>query len=157
MLFYICVAFVVMVDQVSKGIVRLHMHVGETLPFWHNHVHFMYYENSGAAFSSFQGFGRYFVIVALALVVGVLYYRRKGKLRGVFIELGTGFLVGGAIGNAIDRTLFNKVTDFLMFGQSGGILNLADIAINIGMFFIMIHTLAGLRKTRNPFTKCAKV
>jgi signal peptidase II len=97
------------------------------------------------------------VIVALALVVGVLYYRRKGELRGVFIELGTGFLVGGAIGNAIDRTLFNKVTDFLVFGQNGGILNLADIAINIGMFFIMIHTLAGLRKTRNPFTKCAKV
>jgi signal peptidase II len=81
MLFYICAALVVMVDQVSKWVVRLHMHVGETIPFWHNHVQFTYYENSGAAFSSFQGFGRYFVIVALALVVGVLYYRRKGELR----------------------------------------------------------------------------
>jgi signal peptidase II len=157
MLFYICAAFVVFVDQLSKILVRLHMEVGDTLPFWHNHVHFNFYENSGAAFSSFQGFGRYFVIVALALVVGVIYYRRKGELRGVFIELGTGFLVGGAVGNAIDRTLYNKVTDFLVFGQDGGILNMADIAINIGMFFIIVHTLFGLWKTHNPFNKTAKV
>jgi signal peptidase II len=157
MLFYICAAFVVLVDQVSKGFVRFHMQVGDTLPFWHNHVQFTFYENSGAAFSSFQGLGRYFVIVALALVVGVIYYRRKGELRGVFIELGTGFLVGGAVGNAIDRTLFNKVTDFLVFGQDRGIMNLADIAINIGMFFIIVHTLLGLWKTHNPFNKTAKV
>src|SRR5690349_19105621 len=157
MLFYICAAFVVLVDQVSKILVRLHMQVGDALPFWRNHVHFNFYENSGAAFSSFQGFGRYFVIVALALVVGVIYYRSKGELRGVFMELGTGFLVGGAIGNAIDRTLYNKVTDFIVFGQDGGILNLADIAINIGMVFIMIDTIKGLWKTHNPFNKTAKV
>jgi signal peptidase II len=157
MLFYICAALAIIVDQVSKVLVRLNMQVGETLPFWHNHIQFTFYENSGAAFSSFQGFGRYFVIVALALVVGVLYYRRKGELRGVFIELGTGFLVGGAVGNAIDRTLYNKVTDFLVFGQDGGIMNLADLAINSGMFFIIVHTLLGLWKSRKPFTKSAEI
>jgi signal peptidase II len=157
MIFYICAALAVLVDQASKAIVRLHLHVGESLPFWHNHLQFTYYENSGAAFSSFQGFGRYFVIVAAALVIGVIYYRRKGELHGVLIELGTGFLVGGAVGNAIDRTLFNKVTDFLEFGKDGGILNLADISINMGMFFIMLHIVAGLFKTHNPFTKSAKV
>jgi signal peptidase II len=155
MLFYLVAALVIIVDQAAKWIVRSQMQLGETVPFWHDFLQFTYYENSGAAFSSFQGFGRYFVIVAIALVVGVLYYRRKGELRGVLIELGTGFLIGGAIGNALDRALFNKVTDFLQFNPDGGILNLADIAINIGVFFIVIHTLADLWKYRKKAAKAS--
>jgi signal peptidase II len=157
MLFYLIAALTITVDQISKSLVRLHMHVGETREFWPNYLQFTHYENSGAAFSSFQGFGRYFVLIALALVIGILYYRRKGELRGLFIELGTGFLVGGAIGNAVDRAIFNQVTDFLTFGQENGILNLADIAINLGMLFIIIHTLIGIWKTHNPFDKGIKI
>jgi signal peptidase II len=155
MLFYLVAALVIIVDQVSKWIVRSQMHVGETVPFWHDFLQFTYYENSGAAFSSFQGLGRYFVVVAIALVVGVLYYRRKGELRGVFMELGTGFFVGGAIGNGLDRAIFNKVTDFLQFNPDGGILNLADIAINIGVLFIVIHSLAGLWNNRRKAPKAS--
>ncbi|MNP54176.1 lipoprotein signal peptidase [compost metagenome] len=50
-------------------------------------------------------------------------------------------MVGGALGNAIDRFVFAKVTDFLVFPSGRGILNLADVAINIGVILLVIGML----------------
>jgi signal peptidase II len=50
-------------------------------------------------------------------------------------------LVGGAAGNAIDRLFFNKVTDFIEFCAGHGILNLADLAINVGVIIIIVDIL----------------
>ncbi|OBZ18643.1 signal peptidase II [Bacillus sp. FJAT-27264] len=146
MIFYLISALVILVDQVSKWLVRTHMEVGETIPFWAHLLKFTFYENSGAAFSSFQGFGRYFVIVAVGFVVAIFYYRRKGEISGHLLNAAAGFLVGGAIGNAIDRVLFNKVTDFLVFGHSNGILNIADVAINAGVVLVLCYMIVGQLK-----------
>ncbi|WP_440833789.1 signal peptidase II [Paenibacillus sp. 22594] len=140
-LFYLISILVVIADQAAKWAVRSKMQLGETIPVWSGHLQFTYYENSGAAFSSFQGFGPYFAIVAVAFVAAVFYYRRKGELRGPLLEAASGFLVGGAIGNAIDRVIYHQVTDFLVFGSRGGILNLADLAINAGGLLVMVHLL----------------
>ncbi|MFC3745999.1 signal peptidase II [Paenibacillus sp. GCM10012306] len=146
MIFYLISALVILVDQVSKWLVRTHMEVGETIPFWTHFLKFTFYENSGAAFSSFQGYGRYFVIVAAGFVAAIFYYRRKGEIRGHLLNAAAGFLVGGAIGNAIDRVLFNKVTDFLVFGRSNGILNIADVAINAGVVLVLCYMIVGQLK-----------
>lgn len=71
MLFYLISILVVLADQAAKWMVRLNMQLGETIPFWNPYVQFTYYENSGAAFSSFQGFGKYFSIVAAVFVVAI--------------------------------------------------------------------------------------
>lgn len=92
----------------------------ERIPFWSPHLQFVYYENSGAAFSSFQGYGKYFSIIAVVFVAAVFYYRRQGKIRGPLLEAASGLLVGGALGNAIDRVIYHQVTDFLVFGNRGG-------------------------------------
>ncbi|MEK4005871.1 signal peptidase II [Paenibacillus sp. FSL H3-0333] len=141
MLFYLIAVFVLMLDQATKWIVRTHMELGEMLPSWTPHLRFVYYENSGAAFSSFQGYGKYFAIVAVIFVAAIFYYRRQGKIRGPLLEAASGFLVGGAVGNAIDRALYHQVTDFLVFGNHGGIMNLADLAINAGGLLILIYLL----------------
>ncbi|AIQ48047.1 signal peptidase II [Paenibacillus sp. FSL R7-0273] len=139
MLFYVIAAVVFAADQAAKWIVRANMELGEIIPFWEGHVTFSYYENSGAAFSSFQGYGKYFAIVAVLFIAAVFYYRRKGELQGPLLEAASGFLVGGAAGNGIDRVLYHQVTDFLMFGEGGGIMNLADLAINAGMLLFLLH------------------
>lgn len=146
MLFYLISIGVILADQAAKWAVRSNMGLGETIPVWSGHLQFTYYENSGAAFSSFQGYGKYFAIVAVFFVVAVFYYRRKGELRGPVLEVASGFLVGGAIGNAIDRVIYHQVTDFLVFGSSGGILNLADLAINAGGVLIVVHLLTSQLK-----------
>ncbi|AIQ42292.1 signal peptidase II [Paenibacillus sp. FSL R7-0297] len=141
MLFYLISILVVLIDQAAKWLVRTHMELGERIPFWSPHLQFVYYENSGAAFSSFQGYGKYFSIIAVVFVAAVFYYRRQGKIRGPLLEAASGLLVGGALGNAIDRVIYHQVTDFLVFGNRGGILNLADLAINAGAILIAVYLL----------------
>jgi signal peptidase II len=127
MLFYMIVLLVVALDQGSKMLIRTHMEVGDSAPIWNHFIHFTYYQNSGTAGSSFQRYGRIFIVFAVLVVEGVLYYRSKGELKGFVMVAGTGFLIGGAIGNAIDRVLFNKVTDFIVFRSGHGVLKLADL------------------------------
>ncbi|WP_151734587.1 signal peptidase II [Paenibacillus tengchongensis] len=139
MLFYVICGAVLLADQAAKWAVRTHMHLGETVPGIGPYLHFTYYENAGAAFSLFQGYGRYFAIIAAIFVAAVLIYRRKGKLKGRLLDAASGFMVGGAIGNGIDRALYGRVTDFLVFGGGGGILNLADLAINLGWLLGLMY------------------
>ncbi|AJS58797.1 signal peptidase II [Paenibacillus sp. IHBB 10380] len=137
-MFYILSIFIIMLDQITKIWVRSNMELGE-VKFWGNdYIHFNYYENSGAAFSSFQGYGRLFAILAILVVIVIVYYRKKGELQGFIMNVGTGLLSGGAIGNAIDRVWRGKVTDFIVLGSNTGIMNLADIAINFGVILIII-------------------
>lgn len=153
MLFYLIAIVVLFLDQGAKWIVRTNMELGERVAFWDPHISFIYYENSGAAFSSFQGYGKYFAVIAVVFVAAVFYYRRQGRIRGTLPEAASGFLVGGAIGNAIDRVIYHQVTDFLVFGQRGGIMNLADLAINAGGILIVVYLLLdhfGHRAARKP-------
>ncbi len=79
-------------------------------------------------------------------VMGVLYYRRTGEVKGALIDCSFGFLVGGAIGNGIDRLLFGQVTDFII--RSGGILNVADHAIEIGVILLIIYVVVEWLKNK---------
>ncbi|MNB75459.1 Lipoprotein signal peptidase [compost metagenome] len=137
-MFYIIVIFVVLLDQAAKLWVRFHMEVGQSIPMWEG-FQLTYFRNSGAMGSSFEGYGRLFIIPAILVVIWAIYYLHKGMLNGIMLKSGTALFVGGAIGNAIDRSLFGWVTDFLDFGR--GISNLADHAITLGVLFIFIHHL----------------
>ncbi|MCS7460783.1 signal peptidase II [Paenibacillus doosanensis] len=146
MLFYITAAIVTAIDQWAKIWIRNSMEVGQSVPFWDPVLHFTYYENSGMAHSLFPGYGRLFALFAVLFIAGVLYYRAKGEIKGRWMDLSMGFLVGGAAGNAIDRILFGKVTDFLEFTSGHGILNLADVAINIGVLLVIVSAVIGIVK-----------
>ena len=83
----------------------------------------------------------------MLFVIGVLYFRRSGEMKGALIDSSFGFLVGGAIGNGIDRLLFGQVTDFII--RSGGVLNLADHAIEMGVLLLIIYgVVSWLKKVR---------
>ncbi|WP_239618572.1 signal peptidase II [Cohnella mopanensis] len=135
MLFYAIALFIVLVDQVTKILVRIHVDVGENISLWG--IRFTHYENSGMASSLFQGYGRLFGVIAMMFVIGVLYYRRSGTRKGVMMECSLGFIVGGAIGNGVDRLIYGEVTDFII--RSGGILNVADHAIELGVLLLLIY------------------
>lgn len=142
-------AFLLM-DQGAKVWIRSHLEVGDSLVIWDNVLSFTRYENSGVAFGLLEGYGRLFVPAALIVIGIVLYYRKQGLLCKGIGELGASLLIGGGLGNAIDRVLFNQVTDFISFTSRNGILNLADYAINAGVLLIFIDLLIieRLRKKR---------
>ncbi|KIL41473.1 hypothetical protein SD70_07385 [Gordoniibacillus kamchatkensis] len=128
-------------DQITKLFVRAWMQVGDTYTLVPGIIQFTYYENSGAARSLFQGYGRLFGIVAVIVIIGVLLYRKNNFPKRRFLDIGLAFLVAGAAGNGLERLLYGKVTDFLVFGSGHGILNVADLSINVGVVTIILHHL----------------
>ncbi|MED4582028.1 signal peptidase II [Brevibacillus choshinensis] len=137
MLFYTASILVLIIDQLSKYIVRSTLDVGETV--YIGTMQLTHYENAGMAFSLFQGYARLFALVAILFVVGILYYRMHEAPKGKLLNTALGFLVGGAAGNAIDRIIFGRVTDFLVSRTGNGILNFADHAINVGIVLLLMH------------------
>ncbi|MFP5107567.1 signal peptidase II [Neobacillus sp. C211] len=145
MLFYVIAILVIVMDQLSKYLIRAYIDINETFTLWG--IQFTHIENSGMAGGLFQGYARLFGVVAVLFVIGVLYFRKTGDMKGALIDSSFGFLVGGAIGNGIDRLLFGQVTDFII--RSGGILNLADHAIEIGGLLLIIYGVVSWLKKKH--------
>jgi len=138
---------IVVLDQVTKYIVTLNLAYYEFIPvlpvFNLTHVH-----NYGAAFSFLSGAGgwqRWFFAI-LALVASILmiswlkYTSRNQHLLCVSLVL----ILGGALGNLIDRLVFGYVIDFLDFYWSDyhfPAFNVADVSITFGAFFMVIYTI----------------
>ncbi|MEH7115241.1 signal peptidase II [Neobacillus niacini] len=145
MLFYVIAIIVFVLDQLSKYLVRIYIDINENISLWG--ISLTHIENSGMAGGLFQGYARLFGVAAVLFVIVVLYIRRNEEMKGALIDSSFGFLVGGAIGNGIDRLLFGQVTDFIP--RSGGILNLADHAIEIGVLLLIIYVVVSWWKDKH--------
>jgi signal peptidase II len=148
-MYYMIVFLVTVIDQLSKSWIRMNLKVGESFELWNGVLSITHYENSGIAFSSFQGYGRYFVPVAILVVVMIINIRKRMQNKRLLFDIGTGFLCGGAIGNAMDRIIFNQVTDFIAFHFNHGILNFSDYAINLGFLFMFLDYLSAKLKRKD--------
>jgi signal peptidase II len=135
MLFYLIAILVFVLDQLSKYLIRIYINMYETFTLWG--IPLTHIENSGMAGGYFPGYARLFGVAAVVFVIVVFYIRRNEEMKGALIDSSFGFLVGGAIGNGIDRLLFGQVTDFIP--RSGGILNIADHAIEMGLALLIIY------------------
>jgi signal peptidase II len=144
MLFYVIAILVIILDQLSKYLIRIYIDINEPFTLWG--MPLTHIENSGMAGGLFQGYARLFGVAAVLFVIGVLYLRRTEEMKGTLIDSSFGFLVGGAIGNGIDRLLFGQVTDFII--RSGGVLNLADHAIEMGVLLLIIYGVVGWLKKK---------
>jgi signal peptidase II len=116
--------------------------LGDSQPIIPNILSFTYVQNTGAAWSIFEGQMGFFTVITLIAVAVVTYlmirYRNENKL---FI-LGLSFVLAGALGNFIDRIRLGYVvdmfqTDFMNFP----IFNVADMALCIGVGLIFIYTI----------------
>jgi signal peptidase II len=145
MLFYVISILVIVMDQLSKYLIRAYIDINETFTLWG--IPLTHIENSGMAGGLFQGYARLFGVGAVLFVIGVYYFRRTGEMKGALIDSSLAFLVGGAIGNGIDRLLFGQVTDFII--RSGGILNMADHAIEIGGLLLIIYGVVNWFKNKD--------
>lgn len=144
MLFYLITIIVILIDQATKIFVRLNLAMYERVTW--SGIEFTYIENSGMAGGFFPGFARVFGIISVLFVIFIFYLRRSPEWRGPLIDISLGFLVGGAIGNGVDRLLHGQVTDFIV--RSGGILNIADHALEIGIVLFIIHEIVQWLKRR---------
>jgi signal peptidase II len=128
-------AVVVVLDQVTKALVRGGIEVGEedsVLPA----VSLVHVRNTGVAFGAFSGGGVVVIaLVAAALAALLFYFVTHVDKRLVWLP--TGMLLGGSIGNIIDRVRDGAVTDFIKLPAGWPAFNLADIAITVGVIVLL--------------------
>lgn len=144
MLFYTVAIIVIIIDQITKIFVRTYIDMYERFT-WLG-IEFTHIENSGMAGGFLPGYARLFGVIAIFFVLFILYLRRNKEYRGRIIDISFGFLIGGAIGNGIDRLVFGQVTDFIV--RFNGVLNIADHALEIGLVLLIIHEMVGAWKRK---------
>lgn len=126
----------VIIDQLSKYYIQSTMMLGESIPVWEDIFHITYILNSGAAFGMMANQTAFFIVLALAIVGAVIYFYPTIRRESRVMKLGIGLLLGGAIGNLIDRVQIGMVVDFFDF-RIWPIFNIADIGIVCGAGIIL--------------------
>lgn len=124
----------------------------QTLPLWPGVFHFTYVTNTGAAFSLFANGSGWLRWLSLAVSAGLMAMAWFGPKMNRWEQAGFGFILGGALGNGIDRFVSGEVVDFLDFRLINfPVFNLADVFINVGIACLLIVTfkVAPARKKRS--------
>src|SRR5690625_7272379 len=113
--YYILAFIVIILDQWTKWLVINKMELYEQIPIIENFFYLTSHRNSGAAWGILQDQMLFFYIVTVVVLVGVIYYMHTYAKGNKLLSLGLSFILGGAIGNFIDRLLHQEVVDFLDF------------------------------------------
>ena len=138
----IVMVVVLALDQLTKHTLAADIGVGETRKFLPL-VDLVHVRNTGVAFSLFSGGGAIVLVVTfLALAVLVGYFLKRPDRPWLWLP--TGLLLGGALGNLIDRIADGAVTDFIKLPHWPA-FNIADISITFGVF-ALLWVLEGRRK-----------
>ena len=131
-------------DQVIKILVNVYIDLGESITIIPSFLNFTYVRNTGAAWSILEGNRIFLIMVSIVAITLVYFFMIKDKKIEKIEEIGYGILLGGIVGNLVDRTIFGYVIDFLHFtfgDYQFPVFNIADIGIVIGtciIVFIMV-------------------
>lgn len=139
----------VILDQVTKQIIRHTMHIGESYNVIGQVVKITYVENPGIAFGIRVGNGTVFTILSIMASLGVLVYLITHWDEPMGIKGSLSLILGGACGNLIDRILYRQVVDFIDVGIRDlrwPVFNVADSAVVIGMFVLFYSVFVSSKK-----------
>ncbi|MEH2014352.1 signal peptidase II [Nostoc sp.] len=144
-LFWIAAFIAFFLDQITKYWVVQTFSLGQTLPLLPEIFHFTYVTNTGAAFSLLSGKVEWLRWLSLGVSLVLIALALFSPMLNLWDQLGYGLILGGAMGNGIDRFVLGYVVDFLDFRLINfAVFNVADSFISIGIVCLLI---ASLQKT----------
>jgi signal peptidase II len=142
---------VIALDQWTKWLIIENMELGESIPIIDSFFYITSHRNTGAAWGILEGKMWFFYIITIIVVFALLYYLKKSVNEGVLFRFSLALMLGGAIGNFIDRVIRQEVVDFIHtypFGYNFPIFNIADSSLVIGVALLMIYMVKEERKTK---------
>jgi signal peptidase II len=149
MLFYFLAFSILTIDQIIKLVVANSMALGQTIPLF-GIVQLTYVRNTGAAFSLFSGFSPFLTVISIIVIIAVIYFHYKIPAKSTMLQIGLAYILGGSLGNLIDRLFRGYVIDYINF-TFWPVFNFADIMINLGVLLIIIQIFIKERKgASNP-------
>jgi len=146
--YYLIALIVFLIDQGTKYLISTRLELHEQISVIGNFFLITSHRNRGAAFSILQDQRWFFIIITVVVVVGIIWYLNKARTNRKLLPLALSLVLGGAIGNFLDRLVSGEVVDFLMFNFGSytfPIFNVADSSIVIGVALIILDSLRDLK------------
>lgn len=131
--------FVLLLDQVIKRIIIQYLTLGESIPIISNYVSLTLIYNTGAGFGILKGNNK-LLIFATIIILGIIFYYYDKLPENRYVYSAVGLIIGGTLGNLLDRLKYGHVVDFIDLGFWPA-FNLADSAITIGVAILFIYLL----------------
>lgn len=157
---YLLSAVLIVIDQISKFIIHDNMFVGKKIMVIEDFFYITYYRNTGGAWSLFSDSTMILAVlsaVSSLIIIGLILLCKKPLL-----GFSLGLVLGGALGNMIDRFVYGYVVDFLdfrIFGYHFPVFNFADICIvtgGIGVILVVLFSKQEMLIERPAFLKKKK-
>jgi len=149
---------IVLLDQLSKSVIRANLPIGQV---WHPewtltlYARIVHVQNYGAAFGIFQSMSKVITVLSFIVAGVILYTFPRIPKKDWLIRLAMGLLLGGAMGNLVDRLFHGGyVTDFLSLGPFP-VFNVADASISTGvaiLFCVMLWQEVQKKSAKDPET-----
>jgi signal peptidase II len=135
---------ILVADQVTKALVVASLAIGEKTQVLGDLVQVWHAQNRGASFSLFQGWSVVFLVVSVLSIGMVAYFHRSLRDQSPWLHVLLGVILGGTLGNFIDRLRQGYVTDWLSIGIGDTrwpTFNVADSSLVVGIGILVLYLL----------------
>jgi signal peptidase II len=146
-------AVVLVLDQATKWAASGRLLLGQPVPVLGDVVRLTLVHNTGAAFGLFPGSRIPFIIISILAIGVVLYLFLRESYRGLGNRILLGCILGGAVGNLVDRIRLGWVVDFIDVGIGSTrwpVFNVADSAVTLGVIFLAWNLARSGRPAADP-------
>lgn len=134
-------AVLVIIDQIIKYFVSAYLQPVGSVSVIDNLFSLTYVENKGVAFGMFSDMRWVFVTLTSVLLAIIIFYMFKKRPKGKFFYICAALIIGGGIGNLIDRIFYGYVIDYLSLSFFPPVCNFADYCITAGTIMLVIYLL----------------
>lgn len=134
-------AVLVVIDQVIKYFVSAYLQPIGSVNVIDNLFSLTYVENKGVAFGMFSGMHWLFIALTSVLLAIIIFYMFKKRPKGRFFYICAALIIGGGVGNLIDRIFYGYVIDYISLSFFPPVCNFADYCITIGTILLVIYLL----------------
>ncbi len=134
---FLTALLIALLDQLTKFLIRQTFQINQSKSIIKNFLHLTYVNNTGSAFGLFKGFNLFFILLSIIVILVILYNIKKIKENEKAMQFSVGLLLGGTIGNLIDRLVYGFVIDFIDF-RIWPVFNIADSAVTISIVFLIV-------------------
>ena len=151
-------AVILIADQLVKYLVAANFELFYTTPIIKGLLEFCYLRNDGAAMGMLSGNRVFLIALPAVMIIAILFFEFSGKIKSLFLMWALSLVVGGGIGNLIDRIRFGYVVDFIRFPVSffNYSFNIADCAVTIGAAMMIIYLIIDIFKSDKSDKKDGK-
>jgi signal peptidase II len=150
MLELLIILLVIAADQISKFITVQYLKPINSVPVLEGILSLTYVENRGAAFGIFQNQRWFLIILPIVIVSVAMIYLLRNRNESLITRISLAVILGGAIGNLLDRIFRTYVVDMLQFTFiQFPVFNIADMAVVCGTFMLAIQLLLYQEKSKS--------